>query len=157
MPGLSVLIPVYNRPVAELIEALLAQAPQWPGALEIYLLDDGSDETCRCLNQPLGALLGVRYQELPRNVGRAAVRNQLAAGARHEWLLLLDNTGQLPDGQFLARYAAALGGAPVLAGGVCYAPGPQPTQRCACAGATGKRVRCARRPSARPRLIASCW
>ncbi|TPG63732.1 glycosyltransferase family 2 protein [Hymenobacter nivis] len=124
MPGLSVLIPVYNRPVAELINALLAQVPQWPGPVEIYLLDDGSEEICRQLNCPLGALPGVRYQELPANVGRAAVRNRLAAGAQYEWLLLLDNTGQLPDGQFLARYAAALDTAPVLAGGVCYAPGP---------------------------------
>ena len=124
MPGLSVLIPVYNRPVMELTNALLAQAPQWPGPVEIYLLDDGSEETCRRLNRPLGALLGVRYQELPRNVGRSAVRNQLAVGARHAWLLLLDNTGQLPDGQFLARYAVALGRAQVLIGGVCYAPGP---------------------------------
>jgi len=124
MPGLSVLIPVYNRPVMELTNALLAQAPQWPGPVEIYLLDDGSEETCRRLNRPLGALLGVRYQELPRNVGRSAVRNQLAVGARHAWLLLLDNTSQLPDGQFLARYAVALGRAQVLIGGVCYAPGP---------------------------------
>ncbi|MGI4886776.1 MAG: glycosyltransferase family 2 protein [Janthinobacterium lividum] len=124
MPGLSVLIPVYNRSVAELINALLAQAPQWPGPVEICLLDDGSAENYRQLNRPLGALPGVRYQELPRNVGRAAVRNQLAAGARHAWLLLLDNTGELPDGQFLARYAAAWGAAPVLAGGVSYAPGP---------------------------------
>ncbi|AWM32162.1 glycosyltransferase family 2 protein [Hymenobacter nivis] len=124
MLGLSVLIPVYNRPVMELTNALLAQVPQWPGPVEIYLLDDGSEENCRRLNRPLGALPGVRYQELPRNVGRAAVRNQLAAGALHGWLLLLDNTGQLPNGQFLARYAAALGAAPVLAGGVSYAPGP---------------------------------
>ncbi|MFD1468578.1 glycosyltransferase family 2 protein [Hymenobacter caeli] len=124
MPGLSVLIPVYNRPVAELITALVAQAPQWPGPVEICLLDDGSAEEFRGANRALAAQPGVRYQELPRNVGRAAVRNRLAAGARHEWLLLLDNTGQLPDGQFLARYAAALGRAPVLAGGVCYAPGP---------------------------------
>ena len=126
MPGLSVLIPVYNRPVAELITALVAQAPQWPGPVEIFLLDDGSAEEFRGPNRALGALPGVRYQELPRNVGRAAVRNRLAAGARHEWLLLLDNTGQLPDGRFLARYAAALGGAPVLAGGVGYAPEPPP-------------------------------
>ncbi len=131
MPGLSVLIPVYNRPVAELINSLLAQAPQWPGPVEICLLDDGSVEEFRTINRALAALPGVRYQELPGNVGRAAVRNRLATGARHAWLLLLDNTGQLPDGHFLARYAAALGRAPVLAGGVCYAPGPptEPAQR----------------------------
>ena len=50
MPGLSVLIPVYNRPVMELTNALLAQVLQWPGPVEIYLLDDSSEETCRRLN-----------------------------------------------------------------------------------------------------------
>ncbi len=124
MPGLSVLIPVYNRSVAELINSLVAQASQWPGPLEICLLDDGSAEEYKSLNRALAALPGVRYQELPRNVGRAAVRNRLAAGARHEWLLLLDNDSQLPDAHFLARYAAARTRAAVLIGGTSYEATP---------------------------------
>ena len=91
MAGLSVLIPVFNRPVAALVTALLAQAPHWPGPVEICLLDDGSAPEYQALNQPLAGWPGVVYAELPRNVGRAAVRNQLAARARYEWLLLLDN------------------------------------------------------------------
>lgn len=121
MPGLSVLIPVYNRAVRELTEALARQAPQWPGPVEICLLDDGSGEAYQAANRNLAALPGVRYRELPRNVGRAAVRNQLVANAQYEWLLLLDNTSQLLDTKFLARYAAVLSQAPVLAGGVSYA------------------------------------
>jgi len=125
MPGLSVLVPVYNRPVTALVAALLQQVPSWPGPVEICLLDDGSAEGYRRQNRPLGSLPGVRYAELSRNVGRAAVRNRLAASAAHEWLLLLDNTTELlADGQLLARYAAALGAAPVLAGGVAYAEAP---------------------------------
>ncbi len=131
MAGLSILIPIFNRDVAELVHALLAQASAWPGPLEIRLLDDGSAEQCRASNRLLATLPGVKYQELASNVGRAVVRNQLAASAEQEWLLLLDNTSQVPDGYYLARYAAALGAAPVVAGGVRYAAQapPEPALR----------------------------
>jgi len=120
MPGLSILIPVYNWDVTGLVAQLREQQPDWPGAVEIRLLDDGSQEAFRNAHRPLAALPGVHYQELPRNVGRAAIRNQLAAAAQHEWLLLLDNDSRLPDAQFLARYAAHLGEASVLIGGTRY-------------------------------------
>ncbi|RZK22002.1 MAG: glycosyltransferase [Hymenobacter sp.] len=124
MAGLSVLIPVFNRDVSALVAALLAQLPTWPGPAEIRLLDDGSAAAFRAHNQPLATLPGVAYHELPVNIGRAAIRNQLVASANHAWVLLLDNTSQLPDGQYLARYAAARGQAPVVAGGVRYAAQP---------------------------------
>ena len=122
--GLSVLIPVYQREVRELVGALLAQAADWPGPVEVILFDDGSAEECRQLNRPLAALPGVHYRELPRNVGRAAIRNQLAAAAQHPWLLLLDNDSQLPDARFLGRYAAARHHAAVLIGGTSYEATP---------------------------------
>jgi glycosyltransferase involved in cell wall biosynthesis len=122
MAGLSILIPVFNREVAPLVHSLLAQLADWPGPAEIRLLDDGSVEEFRVKNQPLAALPNVVYQELPHNVGRAAIRNQLAASAKYEWLLLLDNDSLLPDQQFLARYAQALatGPAGLFIGGTTY-------------------------------------
>ncbi|MFD1875335.1 glycosyltransferase family 2 protein [Hymenobacter bucti] len=121
MAGLSILIPIFNREVSHLVHSLRVQLSDWPGPAEIRLLDDDSAEEFRVQNRPLAALPRVFYQELPANVGRAAIRNQLVARAEQEWVLLLDNTSQVPDGQYLARYAAALGQAPVLAGGVRYA------------------------------------
>ena len=121
-PGLSVLIPVFNWDVNALVEALLAQQADWPGPVEIILLDDGSREETKALNRPLAARAGVCYRELGCNIGRAAIRNQLAQAARYEWLLLLDNDSLLPDAQFLARYAAARSRAPVVIGGTCYSP-----------------------------------
>ena len=53
-------------------------------------------------------------------MGRAAVRNRLAQAAQYEWLLLLDSDSQLPDIQFLARYAASRPEALVLVGGTTY-------------------------------------
>ena len=126
-PGLSVLIPVFNWDVNALVAALLAQQLEWPGPVEIVLLDDASRENFRNLNRPLAAQTGVRYHELAVNIGRSAIRNRLAAAARYEWLLLLDNDSLLPDAQFLARYAEARHRAPVLIGGTCYAPVP-PTE-----------------------------
>ena len=122
--GLSVLIPVYNRAVGKLVVSLLTQITDWPGPVEILLLDDFSGEEYRRTNRPLGSRPGVLYRELPQNVGRAAIRNQLAANAQHEWLLLLDNDSLLPDNHFLARYAAALARAAVLIGGTRYETAP---------------------------------
>ena len=121
--GLSILIPVFNRDVRGLVGSLRAQAPDWPGEVEISLLDDKSAESYRQVNRVLAHQPGVRYEELPSNVGRAAIRNQLAASANHPWLLLLDNDSLLPDGQFLARYAQAVREQPRAAlfiGGTSY-------------------------------------
>lgn len=122
--GLSVLIPVYNWEVGPLVQALLAQRADWPGPVEILLFDDGSRPEFLEANQPLSALPGVRYQSMLRNVGRAAIRNRLAAAAQHAWLLLLDNDSLPPDAQFLARYAAAREQASVLIGGTIYCAAP---------------------------------
>ncbi len=125
--GLSILIPVFNRDVRVLVSSLRAQAHDWPGEVEIMLLDDKSAEEYRQLNQVVVHQPSVRYAELPANVGRAAIRNQLAASAKHMWLLLLDNDSLLPDGQFLARYAQAMReqpGAALFIGGTSYLPTP---------------------------------
>ncbi|PJJ59716.1 glycosyltransferase family 2 protein [Hymenobacter chitinivorans] len=122
--GLSVLIPVYNRNVTTLVSTLLEQLPDWGGPAEIVCLDDASSPDYQELNRLLTVWPAVRYQELPRNVGRSAIRNQLAAAARYPWLLLLDNDSLLPDDQFLARYAQARALAPVLVGGTTYDPLP---------------------------------
>lgn len=120
MPGLSVLLPIYRRDVTRLVQALVQQATSWPGPVEILCFDDASDEATRQVNRAIAAWPGVFYQELPRNVGRSAIRNQLAAAARHPWLLLLDNNISLPQTDFLARYAACLATAPVIIGGTVY-------------------------------------
>jgi glycosyltransferase involved in cell wall biosynthesis len=133
MAGLSILIPVFNRGVAPLVHALLAQLPDWPGPTEIQLLDDGSAEEFRKQNRLLGTLPGVVYQELPANIGRAAIRNQLADKAQHKWVLLLDNDSLLPDAQFLARYTQAQASGPLalFVGGTTYeaTPPTDPTLR----------------------------
>ncbi|GAB3634641.1 hypothetical protein GCM10027422_02310 [Hymenobacter arcticus] len=125
--GLSILIPVFNRDVTSLVISLLQQAVDWPGPLEIRLLDDHSTNGCRTLNRHLADQAGVSYEELPANVGRAAIRNKLVASALHDWLLLLDNDSLLLDEQFIARYAQALRSQPtarLFIGGTAYEATP---------------------------------
>jgi glycosyltransferase involved in cell wall biosynthesis len=121
--GLSILIPVFNRAVTELVRALQAQAAAWPTELEIILLDDKSTAAYQLANRPLASWPAVHYEELPANVGRAAIRNELAARAHHEWLLLLDNDSLLPDAEYLARYTLAVQQHPtasLFSGGTAY-------------------------------------
>ncbi|MVN75358.1 glycosyltransferase [Hymenobacter sp. HMF4947] len=125
--GLSVLIPVFNRDVTRLVSSLRGQVADWPGQVEIVLLDDKSAAEYQAKNRLLAHQPGVRYEELPANIGRAAIRNRLAASAKNEWLLLLDNDSLLPDGQFLARYAQALRAQPAVGlfiGGTTYEATP---------------------------------
>lgn len=129
MNALSILIPVYNWPVGELVSALSRQAVAEPGLVfEILCFDDGSTADWRATNQAaLTGLPGVRYEALPANVGRAAIRNRLVAAARHNWLLLLDNDSGLPDDRFLRRYRQAATEqptVPVWVGGTAYEPQP---------------------------------
>ncbi|HEX8327538.1 MAG TPA: glycosyltransferase [Hymenobacter sp.] len=122
--GLSILIPVFNCDVTKLVWQLVEQAETWPGPVTIDVLDDASTLPFRLLNAQITDWPLVRYQKLPRNIGRAAIRNRMAADAEHEWLLLLDNDSLLPDAQFLARYAAARNLGEVVVGGTCYEATP---------------------------------
>jgi glycosyltransferase involved in cell wall biosynthesis len=130
MDSLSILLPVYNWPIGEVVTALYRQCARVSGlAFEILVFDDASpDLTVRAANQAaLAQLPAARYEVLPQNVGRAAIRNQLAAAARYPWLLFLDGDSGLPDDAFIERYRAAVVATPATSawiGGTCYHPTP---------------------------------
>ena len=130
LAALSLLLPVYDWPIGELLTALHRQATAEADLLfEIIVFDDASPQsTTRAANRAAAAALPyVRYHELPANVGRAAIRNQLAGAARYPWLLLLDADSGLPDGQFLPRYRRAVTAEPPCAawvGGTAYLAQP---------------------------------
>lgn len=110
MPALSILIPVYNWSVGAFVADLHRQCRAEAGLMfEIRCYDDASpDEAIRAANRAaLSPLPGVIFEVLPHNVGRAAIRNRLAADARHPWLLFLDGDSGLPDEDFIRRYRQA--------------------------------------------------
>lgn len=128
--AVSILLPVYNWPIGALVADLHRQAmAEFGFPFEILAFDDASPDLAqRAANQlAVAGLPHARYHVLPQNVGRAAIRNQLARAARHPWLLFLDGDSGLPDEHFIHRYRQAVAAAPTTPawiGGTAYEPTP---------------------------------
>ncbi|MEO1515156.1 MAG: glycosyltransferase [Bacteroidota bacterium] len=121
---LSVLIPIYNFEMAELVTDLQLQCQKVGVECEIICIDDCSDAKFHALNAPLDKLEGVRYRQLSQNVGRSRIRNLLAKEAQMEWLLFLDCDSKLPDDNFIRRYIQHFNTPKVLCGGTIYGKNP---------------------------------
>lgn len=118
---LSILIPVYNWDVVDLVRALREQCLQ-PGIdFEIRCYEDGSGPAYRERNRELPSDDRVIYRVFEENVGRAAIRNRLAKDATQPFLLFLDCDSGLPDEHFITRYLENIAEETVLYGGRIYA------------------------------------
>ncbi|RQP13927.1 MAG: glycosyltransferase family 2 protein [Chryseobacterium sp.] len=102
---LSVCIPVYNFSVGDLVEALAHEILRDEPAVEIIVVDDGSDEKFKTENRKIK---NCRYHELPQNVGRSAVRNLFLGYANGDYLLFLDCDAKVISDSFLQDYLAAI-------------------------------------------------
>jgi glycosyltransferase involved in cell wall biosynthesis len=120
---ISILIPVFNRNVVQLVNALHSQLNAVKEDPEIIVMDDGSpDERLKNTNrEALNNLNGVRYIELPSNTGRNIIRHTLAAAAKYETLIFLDADSSFPDTLWLQRYMECLTGNDIIMGGRLYA------------------------------------
>lgn len=119
--ALSILIPIYNYDVRQLVKNLQRQATTLDNlTVEILCFDDGSGAAFRQLNARVGSLPDVEYRLLPNNLGRSRIRNLLAREAQHDYLLFIDCDSQVPDERYLQRYAAALAPGRLLYGGRIY-------------------------------------
>lgn len=115
---LSILIPNYNYDCRDLLRVLSSQTATVDG-VEIIVADDCStnkamagcvaDEACR---------LGVRYISMPKNGGRAVVRNALAESAEGQYLLFIDSDAMPAEPTFVADYTRMIGQADVVCGTV---------------------------------------
>ena len=105
MKNLSILIPTYNDPCADLVRVLQRQADLLDIDYEIIVADDGStrQEVIEA-NRAINLLPHCRVEERKQNVGRAAIRNFLAQQAQYDWLLYLDCDLIVANDDFLYRY-----------------------------------------------------
>lgn len=106
----SICIPVYRYNALPLVRELLRQRTEIkePGAeIEILVYDDASPDDGDWAKPELRKTTGIRYEELPGNLGRAGIRNRMAQDASGPYLILLDADAALPDG-YLQRYAGYL-------------------------------------------------
>ena len=121
---LSILIPVYNYDVTHLVTELRRQAEDLGELYEICLLDDASDERFKVRNRVLSHKTNVRYEELPQNIGRSAIRNRLVEMAQYDYLLFMDCDSGVVMPHYLQTYVKALHPQRLLYGGRAYLPKP---------------------------------
>ena len=87
---ISILIPIYNVDVTELVNELNQQANSLSSEIEIICIDDcSSNNEVKSNNQNLKNLEIVSYTELSKNIGRGAIRMKLAESAKYKTLLFL--------------------------------------------------------------------
>ncbi len=118
---ISVLIPVFNRDVNELVDVLSKQLKLLNNLAEIIVMDDGSEAYYKNLNCKLAGIELVQYVESDTNQGRIYCRQKLAAIAKYEWLLFLDCDSKIVSDQFLKTYCNKLTNSEqVIVGGRIY-------------------------------------
>lgn len=126
---LSILIPVKDYNCSLLIEALHAQGERLQVPYEILIGEDGSSQELLTLNAIADRLPNCRRIIKETNVGRAAIRNLLAAEAQYPNLIFIDCDAAVERENFLADYLQALKECPVVCGGL-YHPDKQPGGNC---------------------------
>lgn len=121
---ISILIPVYNTSVVDLVRSLAAQCGGLNLAFEIICLDDHSQAVWRAENRVLAALEAVSYLELEENIGRARIRNRLTDLARYEFLLFMDGDSRMIRPDYIRTYLNVLKPEVVIYGGRVYREDP---------------------------------
>ncbi len=124
---ISVCIPVYNFDIEPLITALVPQVKEVGG--EIIVIDDQSTKYKTQNRTVINKHKEIRYIELPKNIGRAAIRNLFLKYAQHDYLLFLDCDVYIISPSFLETYVKVIRKSPpaVIVGGRIY--GPKPSER----------------------------
>lgn len=117
---LSILIPVYNTFVSELVRNVHAQAISAKIVFEIIVCDDNSLREYKETDPDFKDLEYVRYLSLPQNHGRAGIRNILAHKAQYSTLLFIDADAKITDTTYITNYCPYLSAQSIVYGGVAY-------------------------------------
>lgn len=118
--GLSILIPIYNYEVSDLVKTLQSQAERLEIPYEIRCYDDLSTEHFKAQNRSLLKLQHVIYKELPKNLGRSKIRNRLAFESNFQSLLFIDCDSKINNDNYLEQYIVKAFTHEVVFGGTEY-------------------------------------
>jgi predicted glycosyltransferase involved in capsule biosynthesis len=117
---LSVLIPVFNFDVCELVHEISNQAVKAKVLFEILVIDDASHEDFKIINREITQFEGVTYIEEKKNLGRSKIRNKLADLSKYNNLLFLDCDSKIVRKNFLINYLRNIDTESVIYGGREY-------------------------------------
>ncbi len=121
--GLSILIPIYNFSVVELVNNLVNQASLLDVPFEIRCYDDFSSDYTK-ENSSIESFTNVVYKKLPANQGRSKIRNLLAFEAEYSTLLFLDCDSKINNSNYLQQYLNYIDKDYVVYGGRSYQSSP---------------------------------
>lgn len=121
----SILIPVYNFDISELVKSLVEQAKLITSNFEILIIDDKSDNSFIDLNKKLNELDKVSFHLLEKNIGRSKIRNLLFEKAKYENCLILDCDVEIVNQDFLSKYFKNLNNNIVVGGHVYTKESPK--------------------------------
>ena len=105
---ISILIPVFNASVHELVQELSKQLDDGQVEGEILVYDDCSQPRFKKHNAAIGSIKYVFYKELEQKYGRVEIRKLLASDARYGWLLFIDSDSGIVTADFLNNYFRVL-------------------------------------------------
>lgn len=117
---LSILIPIYNFDIVPLVRILHEQCLESKVPFEILCFDDGSKLKHKEMNWELQQINHVKYVELPKNVGRSAIRNLLGKAAKYDYLLFMDCDSQVNEMDYIKTYLQNIKPNALLFGGRTY-------------------------------------
>ncbi|MBR6287180.1 MAG: glycosyltransferase, partial [Bacteroidaceae bacterium] len=118
---LSILIPTRDFTCYKLVSDLQRQAQAEEIDYEIIVAEDGSrDQVSIIANHKIEDLPFCRHIILHENIGRARIRNFLAAQASYDTLLFIDSDARVEKDDFIKTYISAMGKAPVTVGGLYH-------------------------------------
>lgn len=118
---LSVLIPVYNYDITELVNELHKQLITSNIDFEIICLDDKSNQDIINSNLGIEKLSNTTYKLSNKNNGIAVNRQLLVDAATYNWIILIDADVELRDDNYIFNYLQAIKeGNQVVFGGISY-------------------------------------
>ncbi|WP_178987743.1 glycosyltransferase family 2 protein [Winogradskyella schleiferi] len=119
---ISILIPVYNYNILELVSEIHSQLSKTTKPFEILCLDDcSSNLSIQENNKNINALPFCKYTILPKNIGRSAIRNKLAQSAKYDWCLFLDADVMPKHKNFIDLYLNSISKkSEIIYGGILY-------------------------------------
>lgn len=101
---ISILIPIYNYVVIDLVKSIHCQSLNISEEYEIILIDDCSQEKYKAQNRECALLNNTSYSELDCNIGRAKIRNKLAKKAQYPYLLFIDCDAKIDNQSYIQNY-----------------------------------------------------
>ena len=101
---LSLLIPLHNWDVTQLVRQLHAQLTDARIPFEIIIIDDASEKNYQTLYKSLKNYSSVEIIQNEKNRGRAAIRNLLVSKAKYSYLLFIDCDAGIYSDNFIQQY-----------------------------------------------------